>query len=62
MGRRKEKDFEISKLARTGGGSLSMTLPVELITKLGWREKQKVKVRYSRGRLMISDWKPKGKR
>jgi len=62
MGRRKEKDFEIRKLARTGGGSLSMTLPVELITKLGWREKQKVKVRYSRGRLMISDWKPKGKR
>ncbi|OGN05788.1 MAG: hypothetical protein A2831_02485 [Candidatus Yanofskybacteria bacterium RIFCSPHIGHO2_01_FULL_44_17] len=58
MGRRKEKDFEIRKLARIGGGSLSVTLPIELVTKLGWREKQKVVVKYSRGRLIISDWRP----
>ena len=62
MGRRKEKDFEIRKLARIGGGSLSVTLPIELVTKLGWREKQKVRVKYSRGRLIISDWKAKRKK
>ena len=58
MGRRKEKESQIRKLARIGGGSLSVTLPIELVTKLGWREKQKVVVKYSRGRLIISDWRP----
>jgi len=62
MGRRKEKESQIRKLARIGGGSLSVTLPIELVTKLGWREKQKVKVKYSRGRLIISDWKPRRKK
>jgi len=62
MGRRKEKDSQIRSLTRLAKKSIGLTLPVELVTKLGWRERQKVSVKYSRGRLIISDWRPKRKK
>jgi antitoxin component of MazEF toxin-antitoxin module len=39
------------------GTSLGLTLPKEAVNSLGWKEKQKVKVRVSRKRVIISDWK-----
>jgi len=54
----KLKDKNTRKLIRLGraGASLGLTLPKEITTALGWREKQKVKIKVSRRRVIISDW------
>jgi antitoxin component of MazEF toxin-antitoxin module len=44
---------------KLGNKSLGLTLPVEMIKQLGWREKQKVSVCKHRRQLIISDWKRK---
>ncbi len=36
---------------------MSVTLPIELVRELGWREKQKVVVKKRGQSLMIEDWK-----
>lgn len=57
MPRRGLGEQNIRKLQKVGNGSVSVTLPIELVRKLKWREKQKVVVR-QRGRgLIIEDWK-----
>ncbi len=57
MGVRKQSEQNIRKLTRLGGKSLGLTLPVELVEKLGWKEKQKVVVKKIRGGVQIKDWK-----
>tara|TARA_B100001989_G_C24413917_1_gene400487 strand:- start:420 stop:599 length:180 start_codon:yes stop_codon:yes gene_type:complete len=58
MPRRKLEDRNIRKLSRVGGGrSISVTLPIELVKELGWREKQKVVVKKRGQGLIIEDWK-----
>lgn len=57
MSRRKLKEKNIRKLTRVGGTSLSITIPVEFIKEFGWRERQKVVVKKSGKKLIISDWK-----
>ncbi len=63
MARRSLKDTKCSgsrnirKLTKTGGGSISVTLPIELVRELKWRDKQKVVVKKSGGKLVIEDWK-----
>lgn len=58
MARRKLEHRNIRKLYRTGrGGSISITLPIELVRSLGWREKQKVTVKQKGKSLIIRDWK-----
>lgn len=47
----------IRKLTKMGGRSLGLTLPIELVAKLGWREKQKVRVITKGKHLIIRDWK-----
>jgi antitoxin component of MazEF toxin-antitoxin module len=49
----------IRKLTKMGGRSLGLTLPVELINQLGWKEHQKVTVKKIRGALVIRDWRKK---
>lgn len=48
----------IRKLQRTGedGGSYMITLPKELVQKLGWREHQKVTIHAYGKKLIIKDW------
>jgi antitoxin component of MazEF toxin-antitoxin module len=48
-------DKNIRKITRVGKGSLSVTIPVEVIKSLGWREKQKVKVKRVKGGAVIKD-------
>lgn len=55
MSRRKLKDKSIRKLTRTGG-SIFVGIPKELMTELGWREKQKVVVKKRGDGLVIKDW------
>lgn len=59
MARRKLSERNIRKLMRTGraGGSIALTLPIELVDELGWREKQKVVVEKQGMQLIIKDWK-----
>jgi virulence-associated protein VagC len=58
MARRPLKERNIRKLTRTGGGkSVAVTLPIEHIRELKWREKQKVTVRKVGKKLIIEDWK-----
>ncbi len=47
----------IRKLTKIGGKSIGLTLPIELVRELGWREKQKVVVTRVRGGVVIRDWK-----
>ncbi len=51
------KEKEIRKLTRIGKRSLGVTLPIEEVRKIGWREKQKVTVRKVNGGFLIRDWK-----
>ena len=52
-----ENTKEIRKLTKLGGKSIGLTLPIDLVRELGWREKQKVVVKRVRGGVMIKDWK-----
>jgi len=56
---KKLKDKNTRKLIKMGrkGGSLGLTLPIETVKKLGWKEKQKVVVSLKRKNIIIKDWK-----
>jgi hypothetical protein len=41
-----------------GKKSLGITIPIEEIRALGWREKQRVVVKHVRGGVLVKDWKP----
>jgi len=53
------KNKNTRKLIRMGraGSSLGLTLPKEIITALGWKERQKVNVKKVRGGVLVKDWK-----
>jgi antitoxin component of MazEF toxin-antitoxin module len=46
----------VRKITRTGN-SLNVSIPVEFLTALKWKEKQKVVVKKVRGGVVIRDWK-----
>jgi len=57
MARRKLAERNIRKLTRTGGGkSISVTIPIELVRELGWKDRQKVVVSKRGKTLTIKDW------
>ena len=39
------------------GRTMGITLPIEIIEKLGWKEHQKVSVKLQGSKLIIEDWK-----
>ena len=55
--RRKLKDKNIRKLSRIGDKSIGLTLPIEIVRELKWREKQKVVVKKRGKGILITDWK-----
>lgn len=57
MSTRKLEDKNIRKITRVGRTSLCVTLPIEIVKELGWKEKQKVKVAKTKGGIVIRDWK-----
>lgn len=63
MAQRKLKEKNIRKLIRMGrqGKSLGLTLPIEIVEKLKWKERQKVVVRLSGKKITIEDWNKKQK-
>lgn len=47
----------IRKVTRVGKRSLSVVIPADLVDELGIREKQKLVIKKSGKKLIISDWK-----
>ena len=56
MSRRKLEDKNIRKITKSGS-SLSVTIPIEMMRVLGWREKQKVVIKKRGKSIIVSDWK-----
>jgi len=60
MGRQREGKESIRKVQRTGG-MYFISIPIQLMRKLKWRERQKVVVdKFGKG-LKIKDWVKKKK-
>jgi len=61
MPRRKIKEKNIRKITKVGKKSYAVTLPIDIIRKWRWREKQKValKINEKKKTITISDWEPK---
>jgi len=55
--KRKKLDKSTRKLTKVGGHSIAVTIPIELVRDLGWRERQKVVVKKRGKKLVIEDWK-----
>ncbi len=53
----KLKNKNIRKITKIAKHSFSITLPIELVDKLGWKEHQKVVVKQKGKHLIIKDWK-----
>ncbi|MBI4159539.1 hypothetical protein HY504_00020 [Candidatus Wolfebacteria bacterium] len=57
MANKKTTGVLIRKLQQSKG-SYYITVPIHLIRRLGWRERQKVIVRpFGAGKLIVEDWK-----
>jgi len=59
MSVRKQGEENIRKITKVGKTSFAVTLPIEMLRELGWREKQKVKVARIKGGLEIRDYRSK---
>ncbi len=58
MARRSLDERNVRKLSKVGSGrTIVVSLPIEFIRELGWREKQKVVVKKHGKKLVIEDWK-----
>ncbi len=57
MARTKLEDRNERKLQKATNGSYRMTLPIEIIRELGWRDGQKVVVKKRGQGILIEDWK-----
>lgn len=56
MAIRKSEDKNIRKILKSGD-SYAVTIPIEMLNKLKWREKQKVVVKMKGKSIIIKDWK-----
>jgi len=57
MARRKLSEKNIRKLTKMGGGkSFGITLPIEMVRELKWREHQKISVRKFGQKIILQDW------
>lgn len=56
MARRKIEEKNVRKIQRSGN-SYCVSLPIDLVRKFKWKEKQKVVIKESGKRMVIEDWK-----
>ena len=56
MSRRKTEDKNIRKILKNGD-SYAVTIPIEMMLELNWKEKQKVVIKKIRGGFSVKDWK-----
>jgi antitoxin component of MazEF toxin-antitoxin module len=56
MARQKLANKNIRKILKNGD-SYAITIPIEIMTELKWKEKQKVVVKKIRGGFSVKDWR-----
>lgn len=56
MATRKLEEKNIRKILKNGD-SYAVTIPIEIMNGLKWKEKQKVVVKKIRGGFAVKDWK-----
>jgi len=57
MPRRKLSEQNIRKITKMGGGkSYGITIPIQYLRQLKWRERQKVVVKKRGKKIIIEDW------
>ena len=57
MARRKIEQENVRKI-QNSNGSYQIAIPISLVRKFGWKEKQKVVItEYGKNKIIISDWK-----
>lgn len=55
---RKKENSHIRKLGKTGrGASVYLTLPIDLVRELGWRDNQKITAKKFGDGILLKDWK-----
>lgn len=59
MANKKTGEENIRKLTRIGKKSIGLTLPIELVRELKWKERQRVVVKRIKGGLVIRDFRNK---
>lgn len=59
MANKKSTDKNIRKLTKIGRQSIGLTLPIEMVRGLGWRERQRVVVKKIKGGMIIRDYRSK---
>ena len=59
MATKRSDETNIRKLARMGKKSIGLTLPIEIVRELGWREKQRVSVKRIKGGIVVRDYRNK---
>jgi len=57
MGLTKNEEKTIRKLIKLGEKSVCITLPIEDVRNLGWKEHQKIRVKKIHGGFEIRDWR-----
>ncbi len=57
MANKSYDERNVRKLIKLGNGSIGLTLPIEEVKALKWREKQKVIVKREGKKFIIVDWK-----
>ena len=56
MSNKKSNEKNVRKLTKIGKRSIGITLPIEIVRDLGWRERQKISVKKVKGGIMIRDF------
>ena len=56
---KKSNETNIRKLTKIGKQSIGITLPIEYVRALGWRERQRLIVKKIKGGLVIRDFRSK---
>lgn len=57
-----KRNKNIRKLTKLGGHSIAVTIPIDIIRKLKWRERQKVVVKLLGDKITIEDWPVKSRK
>jgi len=57
MPRSKKEERKTRKLTKVGKKTIAVTIPIEIVRDLKWKEKQKVTIKRVRGGVFIKDWK-----
>jgi bifunctional DNA-binding transcriptional regulator/antitoxin component of YhaV-PrlF toxin-antitoxin module len=59
------RNWRVRKLTKTAGGrSFCVTLPIRVVRKFGWRERQKLELRINERNktILIRDWEKRSRR